>query len=156
MKDFLKRWAIKLGFLEEHESFGSVETFKSDRLVVPAGRCFEGELHTDLPVIVAGEFRGAINIRGDGKLIFLKGAKGRGFFSANEVQVNTSLNDVVIDTNVLKVAETGAIEGDSEVRYDQIVKHLDAPINGRFGRRSTSRDGFANLVRVSAPSKVLK
>lgn len=114
----------------------------TDFIRVPAGVTVEGELHTNVRVIVAGTVIGGINVRGEAPIDVLPGAVvSEGLLSADCVNLRGIARDVSIDANNLSISKDGAVVGDSHTLYAKLIKDPDADISGRFGRRATPRDG---------------
>lgn len=144
----LLKLACRLGLVEAHVTFDSMEDLPNDVLIIPSGSVVEGQLHTNLTVVVAGEMNGSINIKGDASLTILEHAEVRnGLVSANTVEIHGTTRDVAIDVDRVHVSSTGRIEGNSQLRYGKLSKHEDAPINGQIEKRKSRRDGFAHLVK---------
>jgi len=95
-----------------------------------------------------------VHIEGDAELMLAPhGLLAGGAVSANRVQLNGPAHNMAIDADVLELGATGSIEGQSEVRYGTLAKHVDAPVNGLMMKRRSPRDSFARLGRpVLRPS----
>lgn len=137
-----------LRLVEERVVFDKTEPLPNDVLIVPPGSLVEGQLHTNMSVVLGGEMHGSINIKGDAKLLVLEGAKIRGgLVSADLVEMNGVAIDVGIDADRMVLSQTGRVEGNSQVRYGKLTKHEDAPIDGRLQKRKSARDGFTHQIR---------
>lgn len=144
----LAKLACLLGLMEEHVVSDRTDPIPKDVLILPPGSVVEGELHTNMAVVVAGDVEGSINIRGDAKLIILEGASIRnGLVSADIVEISGSATDVGIDVDRLYVSGTGSIQGASKLRYGKLAKHENAPIDGMLQKRKTLRDGTLHIAR---------
>jgi cytoskeletal protein CcmA (bactofilin family) len=120
----------------------------NDLLYLPSGAKIEGQIHTNLTVVVGGAMDGSINIRGDANLIVLEqGAINNGLVSANYLEVRGTLRNASVDVDKIYVDVTGKVLGKSRIRFDKLAKHEDAPINGMLQKRRSSRDGYVHLPR---------
>ena len=127
-------------FVEEVEINDKSELMPENVFVIPQGVCLEGELHTSLPVVIAGEMHGTINVKNNSPLLILPGGLiCNGLVSADVVEVQGRVTDAGIDTQKLSVSRTGSISGRSQVRYEKISKHEDSVIEGSFKKRKDPR-----------------
>lgn len=146
----LLKLAQFLGLVEEHVVSDRTEKMPSDVLIIPPGAIVEGQIHTNLAVVLAGKMDGSINIRGEAKLLVLENAEVKnGLVSADNVEIHGLAANVAIDVDHLFLSKTGRVEGKSELRYGRLAKHEDAPINGLLQKRKTPRDGFIHVARPS-------
>lgn len=144
----LLKLAVFFGLAEEHEIYDRAVSMPSDVLIIPPGSLVDGQLQTNMSVVVAGEMDGSINIRGDAQLLILEdGEVKNGMVSADYVEIHGVARNVAIDADRVNLLKTGKIEGKSELRYGKLNKHEDAPINGLLQKRKTPRDGFADLIQ---------
>ena len=152
MNPFLQA-AVWLGLVEWRDDYERSEPMTNDVLYIPADAVVEGQIHTTLPVVVAGVMKGSINVRGDGKVTVLpKATVSDGLVSADFVEIRGVAANVDIDADRLLLTETGKIEGQSRVRYGQLSKHLEAPVNGLLQKRKSIRDGSAHIARSNVDS----
>lgn len=146
--------ARRLRLVEMREDFDARTTLPSDVFVIPRGTVIEGQFRTNLPVLIEGQLTGGVHIEGDAVLtLSANGLLAGGAVSANRVQLHGPAHNMSIDADVLELSATGSIEGQSEVRYGTLAKHVDAPVNGLMTKRRSPRDSFTRLGRpVLRPS----
>lgn len=127
------------------------EDVPSEKIVIPRGASVQGEIHTNMSVVVAGTLEGTVNIVGNQDLILLEGSEVRdGLVSADRILVKGTLRNSAVDVETLQLPEGGRLEGNNTVRYANIRKHDEAPLNGRFLRRTGSRDHYTYENRIGA------
>ena len=144
----LVKLGYKLGLIEDRIAFRKLEPLPKDLLLIPAGATIEGQIHTNMTVVVAGTMDGTINIRGDANMLVLEeGSVNNGLVSANYLEVRGALRNASVDVDRVFVAEKGKILGKSRIRYDKLGKHDDAPISGLLEKRKSARDGFVHIPR---------
>jgi len=146
--NLLLRLAYKLGLIEDRVAFRTLTPLPRDILYIPAGYRVEGQIHTELPVVVAGTMDGSINIRGDADLVILKeGSINNGLVSANFVDVSGSLRNAHIDVCRLFIHDTGKVLGRSQILYEKLGKHPDSQMDATSKKRVISRDGLIYLAK---------
>lgn len=146
--NLLLRAAYKLGLIEDIVAFEKLVPVPNKVMYIPSGAKVEGQIHTELPIVVAGCMEGTLNVRGEGELIVLeKGEVNNGLVSANHVEVHGTVRNATIDVNRLNIAKTGKVVGNNRLRYDKLSKDEDAPIEGQIAKRKTIRDGYVHLAR---------
>lgn len=142
------RAAYKLGLVEDVVTFEKLVPVPSNVMYIPAGAKVEGQIHTELPIVVAGCMEGTLNVRGDADLIVLdKGEINNGLVSANNVEIHGTVRNARLDVNRLNITKTGKVIGKTQVRYDKISLDVDAPIEGHLSKRKSSRDGWVHIAR---------
>ena len=151
--NFFIRMCYKLGLFEDVVAFKRLEPLPRDILYVPAGYTMAGQIHTDLPVVIAGCVEGSVNVRGGGDIVVLEqGSINNGLVSANYVDLSGALRNAHIDVDRMYVHESGKVLGRSKLLYSKLGKHDDAQVDVSTRKRSTGRDGFIHLAegRVDA------
>lgn len=151
--NLLLRAAYKLGLVEDIIAFEKLVPVPNQVMYIPSGARVEGQIHSELPIVVAGCMEGTLNVRGEGELIILdKGEVNNGLLSANHVEVHGTVRNATIDVNRLNISKTGKVIGNNRLRYDRLSKHEDAPIEGQIAKRKTIRDGYVHLARPTVDS----
>lgn len=146
--NIILRMAKKLGLIEPHDTFDSLESMPRDVLYIPENHLIEGQISTDLAVVVAGRVEGSINIRGDATLTVLEtGSINNGLVSAKNAVVDGALRNAQVDVDRLYVSESGKIVGQSEILYAKLGKHDDSQIDAASRKRQNDRDGYVYVAK---------
>lgn len=138
----------RLNIVDLHETYDKREAIDTSTLVIPEGCTVSGDMHSSIPVVIAGEVQGTVNVVGDGPVTVLKsGSVSKGLLSANTIKLGGKLTDVALDADLLQVDSSARVKGHSMVRYGKLEMHKDGVLEGALSRRRNPRDAFAHELR---------
>lgn len=147
------RILLAIGILERHEHFANMRPISIDgeqKLILPKGASFRGNIETDVPVIIAGTFQGSVQTTGGAVMLLNSGTVQDGTISADLVEIYGSVKSSRIEGQDVEIYEGAHVGYQSKVVFDNLQVHKNARISGSYENRNEIKE--AELMPQSIPA----